>query len=64
MGPGIQVDDAAEDLVVLRRSDLMMLLGRFGLPPWPDGRGGLLGETVDCAAIAEEMIAALEAIIL
>ena len=49
-------------VIVMRRSDLFELLGRLGLPPWPDGKGGLLGDDVDCAALAQEMVAAVEAI--
>jgi hypothetical protein len=62
MGPSAPDDEG--EVVVLRLTDLVQLLGRFGLPPWPDGRGGWLGGDVDCAPIAENMRRALQRIML
>lgn len=42
-------------LVTLRRDDLFQFLGKYALPPWPDGKGGWLGHEVDCAPIAAEL---------
>lgn len=42
--------------VVLRREDLFEFLGRVGLPPWEDERGRPIGERVNCAPLAQEMI--------
>lgn len=58
-----ECDDPFDQENWLPESTVLQLLGRFGLPPWPDGNGGWLGETVDCAPLASEMADAVAAAI-
>lgn len=44
-----------DDFVIVPKSALLQLFGRFGLPPWPDGKGGWLGGDVDCALLAKDI---------
>lgn len=47
---------ANPDFVVLQRDDLLQFLGEVVLPPWPDGKGGWLGEGVNAAPIASQIV--------
>lgn len=44
------------------RSEVLVLLGRWGLPPWVDHHGTLLGGDVDCAALSQEMMKSVDAV--
>lgn len=54
----------SDDQVVIRYGTLIELLGRFGLPPWPDGKGGWISAGQDCAPLAAEILAALDEVVL
>lgn len=55
-------DDVESEVLVFRRHELYELLGKWGLPPWRDVAGTPLGGDVDCALLAQEMIADVERI--
>ena len=48
------IDD--EKYIVFKRSEFFELLGEFGLPPWRDHDGELIGVKVDANALTELMI--------
>ena len=46
------------DQVIVSRERLLQLFGKWGLPPWPDRDGNpTLGGDVDCAPLAEQIVA-------
>lgn len=57
------VFDTRPDLVVVSRSEMTVLFGKWGLPPWPNGAGEyVLGGDVDCAPLAQEIAADIAAL--
>lgn len=54
--------DSDDRQMTFRRSDIIQYLGRYGLPPWRDEHGNMLGGGVDCAALGSELVEALDAI--
>lgn len=52
---------AQHDFVVLPRAVLFEFFGRMALPPWRDERGKWIGGNIDCAPIATEIEAWVEA---
>jgi len=42
--------------IVFKRSEFFEFMGEFGLPPWHDHDGELIGVKVDCAELTEKMI--------
>lgn len=45
------------------RSEVLQLLGQWGLPPWADHDGAELGGKVDCAVLAEQIAASVDAVL-
>lgn len=53
-----------DDLVVVSRSELTALFGKWGLPPWPDVDGNFtLGHDVNCAGLASDIAADIQALV-
>lgn len=50
----------ADDEPTFTRSEVLQLLGRWGLPPWTGHDGTQLGGKVDCAGLAEQIVASVD----
>jgi hypothetical protein len=53
----IQIDP--DKYVVFKRDELIQLFGELALPPWEDRDGSLLGQDIDCAPLAEKILACI-----
>lgn len=49
--------DPDQDFLVLPRDALFEFLGEMALPPWVDADGSIIGSQIDCAPIAERLMA-------
>lgn len=50
----------SDELIVFTNEELFGLLGEFALPPWKDDNGNVLGEDINCARIASELVQAVQ----
>lgn len=47
----------SQDFVVFDREEFFQFLGQYCLPPWEDKEGRWIGGDIDCAPIAERLLA-------
>ena len=48
------------DWILVSRSELLQMLGKYALPPWKDSKGNVLGGDIDCAPLAQELSDAVD----